>query len=179
MLSVNVSPFLVGIATYIVIVVMGGDLRRCKNSVTVKTCNVVGQLLMLCMVVMLKLAVKVRPVMNCGFNTRGRSHIGTALHLAVVTKMYVADANFLVYRLFPRTVSTVFADSRRLVSVTSENMHVTMTVFPLMNTRVIVNGFFRDVKGTGVDVFLSLAHRLLCLLPKLLVFPRCFKLSNV
>lgn len=170
--DVNVSPFLVGIYTSTVIVVFGGDLLLCKNSLTVNTCNVLGHLLVLFMVIVVKLAVKVRPVINCGRNTRGFNQIGRALGCYVVTKKYVASLKFTFDRLFPGLIIGVFASSGRLATLTHAKLRVKMLVFPFIKVRVMVSDFFRSVKGTGVSVFLSLSHRLLCLLPYLLLLPR-------
>lgn len=177
--TVNVSPFIVGIYTYYVIVFVGGHLLGCKNSVTVNTFNVLGHVRVLFIVVIVNVAVKVRPVAKCGCNTRRFSHMGEALGLKVATKYVVAALKFVVNRLFPNMFINVFASGRRLASRTALTLEVNVLSFPIMNTRVIVARFFRSVKGTQVSVFLSLSHRLLFLLPKLTFLPPFCNIRNM
>lgn len=178
-LTVNVSPFLVGLTSYFVIVLVGRKLGHRKNSLTVKTFNVIGQLMFIFMVVILKLGRKVRPVTNCGFNTQRCPHIAHMLGLAVVKTALIAAANFLLNVFVPSLLTSVFASSTRLVRLTTRKCHVIIVFFPVIKFRVITSGFFRDVNVTDGTVFLSLAQRVLFLVPYLLVLPRCCKRANM
>lgn len=169
--TVNVSPFLVGLTTYFVMVFVGGNLGRCSNSLTVNTFNVMGQVIFLFIVVIVKLGRKVRPVTNCGFNTRRCRHMGRMLGLAVCNTATIAAANFLMNRLVPRLTMSTFAARRKLVRLSTANLHVMIVFFPVVKFRVMASGFFRDVNVTNGTVFLSLAQRLLFLLPDVVLLP--------
>lgn len=174
-LTVNVTPFLVGLTTYFVIVLVGRNLRRRNNSLTVKTFNVIGQLMFLFIVVMVKLGRNVRPVTNCGCKTGRCPHIAGILGVAVCTTAVIAAANFLVKVFVPQLTISVFAARRRLMHVSTGKLHVIIVFFPVINFRVIASGFFRDVNVTDGTVFLSISHRILVLVPYLLVLPRFCK----
>lgn len=178
-LTVNVSPFLVGLTTYFVIVVVGRKLGGCNNSLTVKTFNVIGHLIFVMIVVIVKLGRKVRPVTKCGFKTGLCKQIGGILELAVVCTATIAAFNFLINVLIPSLIINVFASSTRLARLSIAKLHVAMVFFPVVNFRVIASGFFRDVNVTNGTVFLSLAQRVLVLLPYLLILPRFFKITKI
>lgn len=169
--NVKLTPFFVGLTSYFVIVLVGGKLGLCSKSLTVNTFKVIGHVMFLFIVVIVKLGRKVRPVTNCGFNTRGCRHIGRMVGCAIVTTAVIAADNFLINRLVPRLTMTTFAASSRLVRLDTGNLEMIIVFFPVVNFRVIASGFFRDVKVTGGTVVLSLDHRMLVLVPYLLVLP--------
>lgn len=178
-LTVNVTPFLVGLTSYFVMVLVGRKLGGCNKSLTVNTFNVIGHLIFLFIVVIVKLGRKVRPVTKCGFNTQLCPQIAHILGLAVCKTAVMAAANFLVKVLVPNLTMSVFASRRRLVHRSTRKLQVIILFFPVIKFRVIASGFFRDVKVTDGTVFLSVAHRILVLVPYLLVLPQCFNRANM
>ncbi len=73
----------------------------------------------------------------------------------------------------------LFAGSTRLVTVTIQKVHVGTLIVPTVNCRVIIAGFFRDVNGTGLDVFLDLSQRLVFLVPSVIILSSLFNASNI
>lgn len=101
-------------------------------------------------------------------------------HCSMATYAMVTAVFFFYFRVFPRRVINVFkAKDRLCFRFTRHCLGVFVFVAFTGNVRPMSSNFFASVNVTGLNVMVSLAQRIVFLLPLVVVFPLFVKVSKI
>ncbi|NLK38553.1 MAG: MATE family efflux transporter, partial [Epulopiscium sp.] len=98
---------------------------------------------------------------------------------AIFAATSVVTVGYIITRLFPSQLVSMFNREEELLSFGKMAVHSWFLLFPVVGFQIIGSNFFQAIGRAKSAMFLTLTRQVILLLPAILVFARFFGLKGI
>lgn len=176
-LSIGTAPFLVHACASVVVIFVNRALERYGGDFCIGAYGVIYRVVMLFLMVVSGLNQGMQPIVGYNYGARRYDRTVRAFAMTAACAVCVTTAGFLVGRLLPREVATLFvgrdggADAALLVDAVEHGMRIVMSMFPIVGFQIVAGNFFQYIGKPREAIFISMTRQMLLLVPLLVLLP--------
>lgn len=183
--SIGTAPFLVHLCASVVVVFVNKALQHHGGDICIGAYGVINRVVMLFLMVVAGLNQGMQPIVGYNYGARQYDRVIRTLKMTVACAVGVTTAGFLVSRLLPHEVASLFvgadtgADAARLIGAVEHGMHIVLTMFPIVGFQIVAGNFFQYIGKPRTAIFISLTRQMILLVPLLILLPPHFGTDGV
>jgi putative MATE family efflux protein len=146
--------------------VMNTSLGIYGGDVAISGMGIVITLMTLIMMPIVGINQGAQPIVGYNYGAQRYDRVKATMKYSVVAATVIATAGFVVIRLFPIQLITIFnSQDAELIAFGSNALVVFMTFLPLIGFQIVGSGYFQAVGKPRQSLILSLSRQVLILIP--------------
>lgn len=178
-LVIGMPVFLVQAAATVQLAVMNNNLLKYGGDVAISGMGIVTSIAMLVTMPIFGINQGSQPVIGYNYGAGKYERVRKAFRLAVTATVSVSTLGFLLTRLFPREIISMFNDDPALVEFGSHALTVYLMFFMTIGFQIAGANYFLAVGKPKYSMFLSLSRQGLILIPLLIILPHFLQMKGV
>ena len=184
-ISIGIAPFMIQICASVVVIFVNKALQHHGGDVYIGAYGVINRVVMLFIMVVAGLNQGMQPIVGYNYGARQYDRVIKTLKMTIFCAVCVTTTGFLVSRLIPRAVVSLFvgddggADAGALIDAAEHGMRLVLTMFPLVGFQIVTGNFFQYIGKAKRAILLSMTRQMLFLVPLLTVLPPLFGTDGV
>lgn len=184
-LSIGAAPFLMHVCTSIVVIFINQALKNHGGDIYIGAYGVINRVVMLFIMVVAGLNQGMQPIVGYNYGAKQYRRVIKTLWMTIFCAVCVTTTGFLLSRLFPREVATLFVgsdagvDAEQLIAAVEHGMGIIMSMFPIVGFQIVVGNFFQYIGKAKKAIFVSMTRQLIFLIPLLILLPPHFGVDGV
>ena len=177
-ISIGIAPFMIQICASVVVIFVNKALQHHGGDIYIGAYGVINRVVMLFIMVVAGLNQGMQPIVGYNYGARQYDRVIKTLRMTIMCAVCVTTTGFLVSRLIPRAVVSLFvgddggADAGALIDAAEHGMRLVLTAFPLVGFQIVAGNFFQYIGKAKRAILLSMTRQMLFLVPLLIVLPR-------
>lgn len=183
--SIGTAPFLVHLCASVVVVFVNKALQYHGGDICIGAYGVINRVVMLFLMVVAGLNQGMQPIVGYNYGARQYGRVVGTLKRTIACAVCVTTTGFLVSRLLPHEVASLFVgadagpDAARLVDAVEHGMRIVLTMFPIVGFQIVTGNFFQYIGKPRKAIFLSMTRQMILLVPLLILLPPHFGTDGV
>ena len=141
--------------------------------------GIINRVLTLFVMIIMGLTMGMQPIIGYNYGSNQMKRVKQTLKIGIATGVGINTIGFFVCVLFPHAISSIFTNEESLIEIAASGLRISILIFPLVGSQIVISNFFQSIGKAKVSVFLSLSRQLLYLLPCLLLFPHFLGTNGV
>lgn len=129
--------------------------------------------------IVMGIAQGMQPITGYNFGAGRFDRVGRTLKLGIVAATIVTSLGCFLGVVFPELFVGAFTDDPELAGQSVLALQISVAMFPVVGSQIIICQFFQSVGKAWTAIFLSLSRQLLFLLPGLFVLPVFMGINGV
>lgn len=121
----------------------------------------------------------VQPIISFNYGARKYIRVKEAIKLAIKTATIVVTSGYIITRLFPVQLISLFNRDPDLISFGRSAIFAWFLCFPVVGFQVVAANFFQAIGRPKSSMFLTLTRQLILLIPAILIFPKLWGLKGL
>jgi putative MATE family efflux protein len=180
MMALGTAFFAMQIAQSVLSAIMNTSLGAYGGDVAISGMGIVISLMTLIVMPVVGINQGAQPIIGYNYGAQRFDRVKATLKYAAIAATAVTTAGFVVIRLFPTQLITMFdSQDAELIAFGTNALVVFMTFLPLIGFQVVGSGYFQAVGKPRQALILSLSRQVLILVPALLILPQFFQMGGV
>jgi len=178
MLSLGISPFVMGSTESVIGIVLNGTLKG-FGDIYVSALAILQSAMQIASVPMSGFAQGFTPIVSYNYGHGNPQRVKHCFRIALVVMVTFTGAMALLMMLFPTVTVRMFTNDPRLVETAAEMLPyfmAGMTVFGLQRT---CQNMFVSLNEAGISLFIALLRKIILLVPLALILPRFWDVTGV
>ncbi len=169
-LTIGFSPFLIDVGSCAKMFVVNRVMEQNGGDLAVGACGIVLSIALLGVFLVIGIAQGMQPIV--GFNQgAGRfDRVGGTLRLSIITASVVMAVWCAVSLIFPETLVGMFTTDAELISIAATGLRLSMVMFWMAGSQIVIGMFFQSIGLAGPSIFLSFCSQFLFYIPAILIF---------
>ena len=178
-LSIGMSPFLMNIASCLVVILINNQLKRYGGDLAIGAYGISNRLGFLFFTLTMGLNQGMQPIAGYNYGARNWGRVREVLRLTIWCSVAALTLGFIVGMTIPDLAVSMFTRDEQLRAISSRAFRIMVCMFPLVGFQAVVTNFFQCIGRVGKAIFLSLTRQLLFLVPFLATLPLWLGLDGV
>ncbi|NDP22516.1 MAG: MATE family efflux transporter [Paludibacter sp.] len=178
-LSIGMSPFSMQLATSFVIVLVNTTLMQHGGDLAIGAFGIINSINTLVVMVIIGLNQGTQPILGYNYGARLYDRMFRTLKISVLIGTGLSTFGFVVGTFFPATMASLFTRDIELQGIATHALRVSVLMFPLIGSQIVITNFFQSIGKAKISIFLSLTRQFLFLVPCLFILPSFFGLTGV
>lgn len=178
-IAIGASPFLLHLCACLVVLLINRGMQQYGGDNALTAYGITNSVAFMFIMIVLGLTQGMQPILGYNWGAHKNDRVRLTFTYTAVTATIVTTVGFLMGEFCPRIPSLLFTTDENIISLASRGFQITMAVFPIVGTQIIITNFFQSIGHAGKSIFLSLTRQLLFLVPCLIILPRVFGLDGV
>jgi putative MATE family efflux protein len=179
-MALGAAFFAMQLAQSVLSAVMNTSLGIYGGDVAISGMGIVITLMTLIMMPIVGINQGAQPIIGYNYGAQRYDRVKATLKYSAAAATVIATAGFVVIRLFPTQLITIFnRQDAELIAFGTNALVVFMTFLPLLGFQIVGSGYFQAVGKPRQSLILTLSRQVLILIPALLILPRFFQLNGV
>lgn len=160
--------------------ILNNSLAFYGGDIAISGMGVVISLMTLIMMPIVGINQGAQPIIGYNYGGERYDRVKETLKYAAIAASAIATVGFVVIRLFPVQLISMFnSQDAELIAFGSKALVVFLTFLPFIGFQVVGSGYFQAVGKPQQSLFLSMSRQVLILVPALFILPRYFQLDGV
>lgn len=178
--AIGFAPCSMQLAASLINLILNQQLLQYGGDIAISGMGIVFSINTIFMMPIFGINQGLQPIIGYNFGARHFNRVREALRLGLFGATGLVTLGWLVTRLFPTTLISMFGRGDvQLLDMGRHAMRLALLVFPVVGVQVVGSGYFQAVGKPKKAALLSLSRQLLLLVPALLIVPRFLGLSGV
>lgn len=177
--SIGLSPFVVHIGAFLVIVVVNLQLKKYGGDFAIGAAGIINSISGLIIMIIFGFAQGMQPIIGFNFGAKQYQRMWDTFKLSIIWATVVASLAWGVALVFPQIISRAFTTDPDLIAQTANGIRRYFLVFPIIGYQLITSHFFLSIGKAKVSIFLSLFRQVIVLIPFLLILPTFWGVNGV
>lgn len=177
--TIGMSPFSMQLAGSAVIIIMNHALKEHGGDLAIGASGIITSVAMLLVMLVIGIAQGMQPIVGFNYGAGHHDRVLATLRLAIIVSTIITGVGCVVSLLFPSAIANVFSTDAELVRITDNGLRLTMVVFFVVGSQIMISQFFQSIGVAWKAMFLSLSRQCLFLIPSILIFPKIWELDGV
>lgn len=177
--AIGMSPFLMNLASCFVVILINNGLKRYGGDLAIGAYGIVNRISFLFGMVVMGLNQGMQPIAGYNYGAQQMGRVMEVLKITVIFATIVTTLGFLIGELCPRFVIRAFTSDEELIQLAVDGMRISMMLFPLVGSQMVIANFFQSLGMAKKAIFLSLTRQVIFLIPFLIIFPLFWGLPGV
>lgn len=178
-LSIGMSPFAMQVAASVVVILINISLIKHGGDLAVGALSIQNSIAIFIVMIIVGLNQGVQPIIGYNFGAGQQDRMFEALKKAMLVATIFSTFGFVMGLFFPSTIVGLFTNDPALKSLSVDALRISVLVFPLVGSQIVISNFFQSIGKAKISMFLSLTRQVLFLIPALMVLPPLFGLNGV
>lgn len=178
-LTIGMSPFSMQLAGSVVVVIMNHALKEYGGDLAIGASGIISSVVMLIVMLIIGLAQGMQPIVGFNYGAGHHDRVLSTLRMAIIMASSITGVGTAVGLLFPGAIVSLFSNDAELVVTTDNGLRITMMVFVVVGSQIIISQFFQSIGIAWKAMFLSLTRQFLFLIPAIIIFPPFWGLDGV
>lgn len=172
--SIGLAPLLLNLCSCVVVVFINTALIRTGSDMHVGAYGILNRVVLLFLMVVMGLNQGMQPIVGYNYGARQFDRVIRTLWTTVLFAVCTTTLGFIVTRLFPHQIASIFTTDSTLIAITEEACRIAMFSFPIVGFQIVTSNFFQFIGKPKKAIFLSLTRQLIFLVPLLIILPRTY-----
>lgn len=150
----------------------GGDIA-------VSSMGIINSLQTLMFMPIIGLNQGLQPIVSYNYGAKNFDRVKAAAVLGIKVATAITFVGFIIIRLFPEALISMFNRDPDLLIFTKSAMLTWMLALPIIGFQIIGANFFQSIAKPGIAMFLTLTRQVILLIPALVIFPLYWGLEGI
>jgi putative MATE family efflux protein len=178
-LTIGVSPFAMQLAGSLVSVIMNQSLQQYGGDLAIGANGIIVSFAMMMDMIVVGIAQGMQPVVGFNFGAGLHQRVMDTLRWTIIIATAVTGTGWVAAVFMPDIIVNLFTSDPALRQITANGLPMSLAMFVVVGSGIVLTRFFQSVGQAGVAVFLSLSRQCIFLIPALLLLPSIFDLDGV
>ena len=178
--ALGMAPFLMQLAASVLNAIMNKSLSLYGGDIAVSGMSAVSSIAMLFLMPIFGINQGAQPIIGYNYGAHKYNRVKEALKLAIIAATSVVILGFIVTRLFPAQLISIFnKKDEELIVFGAHALKIFLIGMPIIGFQIVSANYFQAVGKPLQAALLSLSRQVLLLIPALLILPRFFGLEGL
>ncbi|MFA9422377.1 MAG: MATE family efflux transporter [Sedimentibacter sp.] len=177
--SLGLPGFSLQLASSLLNAVLNKSLLLYGGDLAVSGMGIINSLQTLFLMPIIGLNQGVQPIISFNFGARKFDRVKTAIKLALITATIITVIGFIIIRLFPIQLISLFNRDTDLLKFGSKALLSWFMCMPVIGFQIIAANFFQAVGRSKTAMFLTLTRQLILLIPAIIIFPKFWGIEGL
>ncbi len=121
----------------------------------------------------------VQPIISFNFGAKKTERVKEAAKLAIKVATIVVTVGFIITRLFPVQLISLFNRDSELIKFGRSAIFAWFLAFPVVGFQIVGANFFQAIGRPKSAMFLTLTRQLILLIPAIIIFPKIWGVEGI
>lgn len=177
--AIGFSPFAMQIAFSVQQLILNKTLMSYGGDLALSAVGIMMGLANVLIMPIVGISQGAQPIIGYNYGASQYQRVKETLKLAVIVSTIIAVVGYLILKIWPTEIVSLFGDDRQLISLTLHAMAIFFIMFPVVGFQVICSNYFQAVGKAREAAILSLSRQVLFFIPLLLILPHFWGIEGV
>lgn len=178
-LSIGLSPFIIQIASSLVVFVINNRLNIYGGSVAIEAYTISNRLTLIIILILVGLTQGMQPIVGYNFGAKNIKRVFSTVNYAVKIGVVIGLVGLIIGVFFAGIVVRPFNPTPALADQSVRTLHIVTLMLPLSGIQMVISNFFQSIGMPVKSTMLSLSRQFLFLMPALFILPCFYGLDGV
>lgn len=170
-IGVGISPFAMNVCACVVVIFINQQLVRYGSDLDVGAYGIANKVSFVFLMFVLGVNQGMQPIVGYNYGAQKIDRMIHVVKLSIITATLIMTTGWLIAMFMPYYCARLFTKDPTLIQLGMKAIRISMVLFPLIGSQMVITFFFQSIGKVRVSIFLSLSRQLIFLLPALAVFP--------
>ena len=170
-IGVGISPFAMNVCACVVVIFINQQLVRYGSDLDVGAYGIANKVSFVFLMFVLGVNQGMQPIVGYNYGAQKIDRMIHVVKLSIITATLIMTTGWLISMFMPYYCARLFTKDPTLIQLGMKAIRISMVLFPLIGSQMVITFFFQSIGKVRVSIFLSLSRQLIFLLPALAVFP--------
>ncbi len=177
--SLGIPGFLMQIINSLLNVILNKNLFIYGGDIAVSGMGIINSVQTILLMPVIGLNQGVQPIVSFNFGARKYDRIKSAEKLAIIAATIIVVTGWILTRLFPSQMVSLFNREPELISFGSYALRAWFWCLPLIGFQILGSNFFQAIRRPRSAMFLTLTRQVLFLIPAIIIFSHVWGLNGI
>ena len=177
--ALGLPGFSLQIASSILNVVLNKSLLFYGGDIAVSGMGIINSLQTILFMPIIGLNQGVQPIISFNFGAKKYERVKSAITLAIKVATVIVIVGFIITRLFPKQMISLFNREPELLSFGKTALLSWFLCMPVVGFQIVAASFFQAIGRPRTSMFLTLTRQVFLLIPALILFPRIWGIHGL
>ncbi|WP_314126575.1 MATE family efflux transporter [Segatella maculosa] len=170
-IGVGISPFAMNVCACVVVIFINQQLVRYGSDLDVGAYGIANKVSFVFLMFVLGVNQGMQPIVGYNYGAQKIDRMIHVVKLSIIAATLIMTTGWLIAMFMPYYCARLFTKDPTLIQLGMKAIRISMVLFPLIGSQMVITFFFQSIGKVRVSIFLSLSRQLIFLLPALAVFP--------
>lgn len=170
-IGVGISPFAMNVCACVVVIFINQQLVRYGSDLDVGAYGIANKVSFVFLMFVLGVNQGMQPIVGYNYGAQKIDRMIQVVKLSIIAATLIMTTGWLIAMFMPYYCARLFTKDPTLIQLGMKAIRISMVLFPLIGSQMVITFFFQSIGKVRVSIFLSLSRQLIFLLPALAVFP--------
>lgn len=177
--SLGLPGFSLQVASSLLNLTLNKSLMYYGGDIAVSGMGIINSVQTILLMPIIGLNQGVQPIISFNYGAKKFERVKTAAKLALKTATIIVAVGFVITRIFPTQIVSMFNRESELLKFTSKSLQSWFLCLPVVGFQIIGANFFQAIGRSKTAMFLTLTRQIILLIPALIIFPRIWGLGGL
>ena len=178
-LSLGLPGFSLQIANSLLNLILNKNLQLYGGDIAVSCMGVINSVQTMLIMPIIGLNQGVQPIISFNFGAKNYDRVKNAAKLAVKTATIVTTIGFVITRLFPLQIISLFNREPDMLEFGSHAIITWFLCLPVVGFQIIGANFFQALGRYKTSMFLTLTRQIIILIPSIIIFSKIWGIKGL
>lgn len=178
-ISLGLPGFSLQIASSLLNLILNKNLQQYGGDIAVSGMGVINSVQTMIIMPIIGLNQGVQPIISFNFGAEKYERVKSAAKLAVKAATITISIGFLITRLFPLQIISMFNREPELLKFGSSAIFAWFLCLPLVGFQIIGANFFQAIGRSKTAMFLTLTRQVIILIPAIIIFSKIWGIEGL
>lgn len=171
--------FLLQLASSLLNATLNKNLFIYGGDIAVSGMGVINSIQTLLIMPIIGLNQGVQPIVSFNYGAQKNDRVKEAIKLAIKSATIVVTFGFIITRLFPVQLISLFNREEELIKFGRSAIFAWFLCFPVVGFQIVAANFFQAIGRPKSSMFLTLTRQLILLIPAIIIFPQFWGIKGL
>ena len=177
--SLGLPGFSLQIASSLLNLILNKNLQLYGGDIAVSGMGVINSIQTMIIMPIIGLNQGVQPIISFNFGAEKYDRVKSAAKLAVKAATITISIGFIITRLFPLQIISMFNREPELLKFGSSAIFAWFLCLPVVGFQIIGASFFQAVGRSKTAMFLTLTRQVIILIPSIIIFSKIWGIEGL
>ncbi|MGI6585885.1 MAG: MATE family efflux transporter [Gracilibacteraceae bacterium] len=177
--SLGIPGFALQLANSLLNAILNKSLLIYGGDIAVSGMGIINSLQTIFFMPVVGIKQGVQPIISFNYGSRKFNRVKEAVKLAVISATAIVVFGYVITRLFPKQIISIFNRDPELIKFGSYGLISWFLCMPVVGFQIIASNFFQAIGKYRSAMFLTLTRQVIFLIPALIIFPKFWGINGL
>lgn len=178
--TIGSAPFMMQVAASAVTAILNNQLAIFGGDIAISAMGIINSLSTIILMPIFGINQGSQPIIGFNYGAKQYDRVKQALKYAATAATALVVLGFVLIRIFPQQLITLFAEGdQELIDIGANGIKIFFMLMPFIGFQIVCANYFQAIGKPKQAAILSLSRQVLFLIPALLILPKYFGLNGV
>ncbi|MDD3230323.1 MAG: MATE family efflux transporter [Oscillospiraceae bacterium] len=177
--TLGLPGFLMQLSNSLLTAILNRSLMTYGGDIAVSGMGIVNSVQTMLLMPLMGINQGVQPIISFNYGAQKYDRVKTAERLAIIAATAIVLVGWLLTRLFPVQIVSLFNREPELVRFGSKALVSWFWFLPVIGFQVLAANFFQAIGRSTSAMVLTLSRQVVLLIPAIFIFPRLWGMSGL